>query len=482
MTDTSAAGLKRGVLGTGDILLVVVSAAAPLMVMVGVAPIALLVGGVGAPMTYLVAGIILTIFAVGFTTMSRYIANAGGFYAYIAHGLGRGAGITAALVALFSYNVIEIGLFGFLGLSAHDTFLDLSGIDLPWAAWALIGVAVVWYLGFRSIAFGAKVLAVLLTAETALLLMLAFAVLVKGGAHGIGFDSFRPAHFLTPANGSVLVIAFAAFIGFESTVIYRSEAKDPKRTIPRATYLAVAVLAVVYAFIVWSVTQAYGTAGLASAVAKDPVGLFFTTAQTYLGGWAVTLMHVLIVTSTIASLLAFHNAITRYTRSIADEGMLPRLLGSVHPRTGSPYVAGIVQTAVAAAVVTGFAVAGADPFKQLLIWVNTPGILGILLLQVAVAVSVPLYFRRTANNEGVWRTLIAPLVAAVGMTAALYLTVTHLELLTGASSTVNETLILSVVAVCVAGAAWALWLRRNRPQTYAAVAGDAIEATDAAAR
>jgi amino acid transporter len=475
MTDTSAAGLNRGILGTSDILFVVVSAAAPLMVMVGVAPIALLVGGVGAPTAYLVAGLILTIFAVGFTTMSRYIANAGGFYAYIAHGLGKGAGITAALVALFSYNVIEIGLFGFLGLSAHDTFLDLVGIDLPWAAWALIGVAVVWYLGFRSIAFGAKVLAVLLTAETGLLLMLAVAVLVKGGAHGIGFDSFRPANFLTPANGSVLVIAFAAFIGFESTVIYRSEAKDPKRAIPRATYLAVALLAVVYAFIVWSVTQAYGTAGLASAVAKDPVGLFFTAAQTYLGDWAVALMRVLIVTSTIASLLAFHNAITRYTRSIAGEGILPRLLGSVHPRTGSPYVAGIVQTAVAAAVVIGFAVAGADPFKQLLIWVNSPGILGILLLQVAVAVSVPVYFRRTANDEGVWRTLIAPLVAAVGMIAALYLTVTHLELLTGASSTVNQTLVLSVVAVCLAGAAWALWLRRNRPQTYAAVAADAAE-------
>lgn len=240
----------------------VVSAVAPLMVMVGVA----LVGCVGAPTTYLCAGIVLTLFAVGFTTMSRYIANAGGFYAYITQGLGKGPGATAALVALFSYKATQIGLFGLLGLSAHDMFLNLAGIDLPWGAWAPIGVVVIWYLGFRSIDFGAKVLAVLLTAETAILL-LAFAILFKGGADGIGFDSFRPSNFLTPANGSVLTIAFAAFIGFESTVIDRSEAKDPGRTNMRATYLAVALLAIVYAFIVWSIVQAYGAGAIVSAAA-----------------------------------------------------------------------------------------------------------------------------------------------------------------------------------------------------------------------
>jgi amino acid transporter len=483
MTEPAATGLKRGALGTGDILFIVVSAAAPLMVMVGVAPIALLVGGVGAPTTYLFAGVTLTVFAVGFTTMSRHVSNAGGFYAYIRHGIGPGAGVTAALVALFSYNVLEIGVFGLLGISAHDTFKDLLGIDLHWAVWALIGVALVWYLGFRSIDFGAKVLAVLLTAETALLLVLAFAILFQGGAHGIGFDSLHPSNFLTSGNGTVLPMAFAAFMGFESTVIYRSEARDPRRTIARATYLAVGFLAVVYAFIVWSIVQAYGADGILPAAANDPVALFFTAANTYLGGWAVDLMHLLIVTSVLASLLAFHNAITRYTRAIAEEGMLPRILGAVHPRTRSPYVAGIVQTALATVVVVGFAVAHADPYRQLLIWVNTPGVLGILVLQVAVAVSVPVYFRRVPNDEGRWRTVVAPLLAVAGMVAALYLTSSHLELLTAASSTVNRTLQLSVVAACVAGVGWALWLRRNRPEVYAAVAADAVEKeTDGAVR
>ena len=474
MAETTTTDLKRGALGTADIVFIVVSAAAPLMVMVGVAPYALLVGGIGVPAAYLFAGATLTIFAVGFTTMSRYVTNAGAFYAYITHGLGKTAGIVSALLALFSYNVLEIGVFGLLGVSAHNTFQDLWGIDVPWPVWALGGVALVWFLGFRSIDFGAKILAVLLTAETGLLLLLAFAILFRGGANGIGLDSFHPGSMFTTGIGSVLPIAFAAFMGFESTVIYRSEAKEPKRTIPRATYLAVGILAVTYAFIVWSIVQAFGANAVGQIVAKDPVSLFFIAAQTYLGDWAVTLMHLLILTSIIASLLAFHNAITRYTRAIADEGMLPRRLGAIHPRTRSPYIAGIAQTVLAAVVVLGFALAGADPYTQLLIWVNTPGVLGILLLQVAAAVSVPIYFRRTANSEGIWRTVVAPVVAAAGMLVALYLTLTHLSLLTGASDAVNRVLAWSVVVVCLAGVAWAMWLRRRRANVYAAVAADAV--------
>lgn len=475
MSDTARTALKQGALGTPGIVFIVVSAAAPLMVMVGVAPIAILVAGVSAPTIYLAAGITLTVFAVGFTTMARHVTNAGGFYAYITRGLGRVAGTTAALLALFSYNALEIGVFGLLGVSAHNTFLDVLGIDVHWAVWAIAGVAVVWYLGFRSIDIGAKVLAVLLTAETGLLLLLAVAVLVQGGADGIGLDSFRPSNFLTTETGTALPIAFAAFMGFESTVIYRAEAKNPERTIPRATYLAVACLAVVYGFIVWSVVQAFGADGVLPAAASDPVGLLFAATDIYLGGWAVTLMQFLMVSSIVASLLAFHNAITRYTRAIAEEGMLPEALAAVHPRTRSPYVAGIVQTVLAAAVVLGFAVAGAAPFAHLLIWVNTPGVLGILLLQVIAAVSVPVYFLRSSHTESAWRTRVAPLVAAAAMTGALCLTVTHLELITAASSAVNLVLVLSVVAVCVGGMVWAFWLRRNRPEVYAGIAAEPDE-------
>jgi amino acid transporter len=366
-------------------------------------------------------------------------------------------------------------MYGLLGVSAHETAKALLGIDIPWPLLALAGVALVWYMGFRSVDFGAKVLGVLLVAESGILLLLAAAILVKGGAHGLGFDSFTPPHVFTGGTGTVLAMAFGAYIGFESTAIYRSEAREPRRTIPRATYIAVGFLALFYAFVVWAIIQAYGAESVLAAAAQDPVGLFFTAADQYLGSWASTAMHLLMITSVVATLLAFHNAITRYTVAISKDGMLPRSLGEIHPRTRSPYVAGIAQTVLAAAVVLGFALAGADPYLHLLIWVNSPGVLGIVLLQVAVAIAVPVFFRRIRHGESAWRTLVAPILSASGMIAALFLMIKYIALVTGASPTVNLVLVLTVPVVCAAGLAWALWLRRARPEVYARVAADESE-------
>ncbi|MFB7980887.1 APC family permease [Streptomyces vinaceus] len=464
--------LRRAALGTADISFFVVSAAAPLTVMAGVAPVAILLGGIGAPAGYLLAGLTLAVFAVGFTTMSRHVRSGGAFYAYITRGLGKRVGIGAALLALVGYNGMEIGVYGLLGTTTADTAHALAGLDVPWLPVSLAGLALIWYGGFRSIDFGAKVLGVLLVAETGILVLLAAGVLLKGGAHGLSLGSFAPGAVLVPGTAAVLAFAFAAFTGFESTVIYRREARDPDRTIPRATYIAVAFLGLFYAFIVWTVIQAFGAEEVVAAAAEDPGGLFFAAITTYVGPWAADLMHLFIVTSVIASLLAFHNAINRYALALAEEGVLPAALGRVHPRHRSPYRAGLAQTALGAVIVLAFALAGADPYQQLLLWVNTPGMIGLMALMLLAAIAVPVYFRRTAHTEGPWRTVVAPVAAAVLLTVAICLVVSKVGLFTMASTTVNTVLVALVPAVFLAGLGLAHRLKTRRPETYARFAAE----------
>ncbi|WP_399924580.1 APC family permease [Streptomyces kanamyceticus] len=470
--ERSAPTLRTGSLGTADITFFVVSAAAPLTVMAGVAPVALTLGGIGAPVGYLLAGVTLTVFAVGFTAMSRHVRGDGAFYAYITRGLGRPAGIAAALLAMLGYNGMETGVYGLLGTATQDTAHALFGADIPWLPVSLAGLLLIWYGGFRSIDFGAKLLGVLLVAETGILVLLAGGVLVKGGADGLSLAGLAPGNVLVPGTAAVLACAFAAFTGFESTVIYRREARDPNRTVPRATYIAVAFLGLFYAFVVWTVIQAFGDEQVVKAASDDPAGLFFSAITTYVGAWAADLMHVLIVTSVLASLLAFHNAINRYSLALAEEGVLPKALGRVHPRHRSPYVAGAAQTVLGAAVVLAFAAAGADPYQQLLLWVNTPGMIGLLTLQLLAAVAVPCYFRRVSHQEGVLRTVVAPVVATVLLGVALVLVVTHVDLFTGASPLVNTLLVALVPAVLVLGVALAWRLRRSRPEVYANFAAE----------
>ncbi|GLX00405.1 hypothetical protein Misp02_44910 [Microtetraspora sp. NBRC 16547] len=227
--------LERDAIGTWDLVFFVVAAAAPLTVMAGIAPIGLAVAGPGAVSGYLIAGLALLLFSVGFTSMSRHIKNAGAFYAYIAEGLGKPAGVGAALVALISYNGIGIGLYGAFGFFAATTVADLTGLDLPWWAWALAGVALVWFLGFRRVTVSAKVLGYALLAEVLVLVVLAIAVLVKGGPEGFSMASFAPSNVFTGGLAGALAVTFGAFIGFEATAIYGEEVRNAGRAVRRAT-------------------------------------------------------------------------------------------------------------------------------------------------------------------------------------------------------------------------------------------------------
>ncbi|MFI6585600.1 APC family permease [Embleya sp. NPDC050493] len=473
---TSGTTLRRDAIGTWDLVFFVVAAAAPLTVMAGVAPIGIAVAGPGAVAGYLIAGIALALFAVGFTAMSRHVNNAGAFYAYIAQGLGRPAGVGAALVALVAYSGIGIGLYGAFGFFAHTTGDDLLHLDLPWWIWTLASVALVWLLGFRQVTLSAKILGVALGAEVLILSVLAVAVLAQGGPEGFSVEPFRSDNIFTDGFAGALSITFGAFIGFEATAIYGEEARDAGRAVGRATYIAVGFLAVFYTFIAWIVVTAYGPSLVTGAARENPPALVFAATDEFVGASAVDVMNVLIVTSSFAAILAFHNAANRYFFALGREGVLPRPLARVHPVHRSPWVAGAVSTALSVVIIAGFALAGLDPFLKLLIWLNSPGIIGVMALQALCSFAVVgFYLRRPELPGSLWVRIIAPLLGGLVLTAATWLAVDHMDLLTAADTTTNLVLLLPLPIVFAAGVLLALRLRATDPARYARLTTDVEE-------
>lgn len=468
--------LRRGVLGTGGLVFMVVAAAAPLTVMAGIAPLALMIGGVGAPVAYLAAGAVLVVFAVAFTRMTRHVSGGGAFYAYIAKGLGRGWGLAAALLALVAYNTLQIGVYGLFAAQTRAALADLFGIDVPWPVIALVALAMVLVVAWLGIDVGAKVLGVLLVLESGILVLMAAGVFARGGASGVDGASFAPAAVFNPGMGGALAFAFAAFMGFESTVLYRREARDPERTIPRATYFAVGFMALFYCVVLWSVVIGFGSDEVVRAASGNVAGLFFAATETYVGPWAATLMRLLVISSVYASQIAFHNAITRYTLALSQDGVLPAWIGRVHPRFGSPYLASAVQTVIAVVVIGGFALAGADPVTGLLLWVNTPGVVGILVLQALTAISCAVYFLRRDRAASTPATLTTAVVSAVLLAVATYVLIDNVGLLTNAPASVNAVLVGIVPATLLVGGVLAVWLRGRRPETYARV-GEGADTT-----
>lgn len=455
----------RRTLSTPKIVFLVIAAAAPLAAMVGTVPLAFAIGdGPGVPAMFAFAGITLLCFSVGYAAMSRRIVNAGGFYTYIGCGLGRIPAVGGGLVAVVAYNTATVGLVGAFAYFAQLVAAS-HGWNIPWEWWGAGGILVMAVFGYRQIDISARVLSVLMVGEVAILAVLDAAILLRKHGSALPATSFSPHTVFAAGIGVSMMFAFISFIGFESAALYGEESRNPKRSIPLATYLSVIIIAVFYAFTSWSAVGAVG-AGRVKNVANQQLGnLFFQLSGDYLDQTATTIMQVLLCTSLFAGMLALHNASNRYMFVLGRDRVLPRWLDAVHGKHGAPHRASLVQTGFTVVMVAAFAAAGLDPYVNLATAMLGVGTLGIVVLQASAALSVLGFFRRDPERHW-WRTTLAPLLGVAGLATSAVLLVRNFPVLTGTSNVVVNSLPWLILACAVGGACYALWLRSARPRRY----------------
>jgi amino acid transporter len=436
-----------GRLGPAAIVFMVVAAAAPLTVVAGTVPIGIAAGnGAAYPASYIVCTAVLLLFAVGFTAMARHIPGAGAFYTYIARGFGRHTGLGAAFLALLSYTAVQGAVYGYIGAAINDLITSHGGPAVPWYAYALAMMAVVATLGYRHIELSGKVLGVLLVCEVGIVLVIDAAVIGRGGADGLSTAALHPGNFFAGAPGIALIFAIAGYIGFEATAVFRDEARDPARTIPRATYLALLLIGGFYALTSWAMVSAWGDAGAVEVATDNPAGMITETASRYVGSVAGDLVQILLITSLFAALLSFHNVLARYIFSLGNTAALPSWCGRSHVRHASPHIASAVQTVSALVLVIASAVAGLDPVTQVFAWYAGVSSVGIVALMTLTSAAVVVYFRRTRLDTRTWHTLVAPGLGFAGLAVLLVMTAMNLPLLVGGSGT-----LAGVIGVLLAG-------------------------------
>lgn len=468
--DQPAGHLRKDTIGLAQIVFFVIAAAAPLTAVVGATPGAFAFGnGAGVPGAFILSGLLYLLFSFGYAAMSAHMTNAGAFYAYVSQGLGRPLGVGGAMIAIVAYNGIQIALYGAIGLYIGQAATAHGGPDIPWWVYSLALTLVVYLCGMRRVDFSGKVLGVLMAAEITVLLVLDGAVILSGGGpDGLSLAPFSPALVFSPRLGISLVFVIAAYIGFEATAIFSEEARDPKRTVPLATYIAVGAITAVYALSSWSVTVAYGTGAIQEAANRDPTHLYFAVSDRLVGTAWTELMNILLITSIFASILALHNAASRYFFAIGREGLVWRALAVTHPRHQSPYRAGLLQTVIAVVAILLSAAAKLDPFAEVFSYGSAIGTVGMLSLQALVALSVIAFFRRTRLDTRLWNTVLAPAASFAGLGYCLYLVVGNMALMSGSDSPLITLGIPALVAAAAAiGVISALRLKKSDPKGYA---------------
>ena len=384
-------------------------------------------------------------------------------------------------MALLAYTFLQVGLYGALGPAAASQAAAHLGVHGPWWAFALGAWAIVAVLGLLRVDVTGKILGVLLCAEIAVILAETAGGLASPAGGRLAPGTLSPSA-LTRGGfstfGVLAVVAVLGFVGFEQAPVLAEEARNSRRTVPAATYLALGAIAIVYAGASWAMAVRKGQGHVVATAGQQGPGLLFGLAG---NGFLSQAAPCLFVTSLFAAALAFHNCVWRYAFALAlgRENVLPAALGRTG-RNSVPRAASAVQSVTGLIAIAISALAGISPMNGLFFGLGTTGGFGILILLAVTAIAVIAFFARDRRGETTWRRLAAPALAAVLLTVIVVLAAMHYGTLLGVApgSPAAWALPASYAAVAAAGITWGLVLRSRRPSVYQVIGLGA----DAAAR
>ncbi len=457
---TSGTTLKKNSLGFLGIAFFLIAAAAPMGVFIGGSPVVFAMIGPQAPLLYLLVSGLVALFAVGYLRMSRHIPNAGGFVSYVARGLGdRAAGAVAGIV-IVCYGSFMVGIYTQYTVFFTQFLSTTLGIDLP--AWVCIVVTlvIITILSMRGVDLNMRVLTALLAFEFLVIAIFVIGILIARPGQDPSLTSFDPTQLAQPALGVAIIFVFGAFAGFEATAVFAEEAREPRKTIPRALYFLVFFMAAFFAVSTWAVSYGIGPDAVRDAAAENLAGVMFDLAGATAGEWLAVLMQIMVIVSFLAMLLGFQNLFLRYLFTLGRAEFLPKRLSTLS-RAQSPSIAAFVIALVLGAILLAAYATGADPMGVIFAWSISLGSVSFVTAMTITGVAIVAFFFRERRERGMWGTRIAPITAAVLTMIVLFLSVSNYDSLLGASDAAAWLTLLAIPIAMVAG-----WVRVTvRPTT-----------------
>lgn len=451
-------GLARKSVGTPSLTALGISASAPMTVLAGsvVATFATTEVG-GVPFSFLLLLVPLFLVTVGLVTFSRDISHVATFYAFLARGLGRIAGTAGAAVSLIAYNAIQISLYGLFGGVTSSLYGGL------WWVWALAAWAVVGLLGVRRVKLNTRVVGVVAFSQILVIGLFIAAGLSDPAAPGASLAPLSPTELFVPGLGGVLAFSIAAFIGFESIVVYREEARE-HNVVRRAAYGTVVFLGLFYAVASWALVAAVGSTSIIQ-VAQDPAAdLPFAILDDSYNSLVSSFGRGVFLLSIIAAMVAFHNVVARYVFGLSREGVLPMSWSVTGGAAGGVPVGGsVAQSATALVTIILFAGAGADPIAVMFTVLSTIAALGVVSLLVGSCAAVIRFYALMTERPSVWQWLVAPAVGGISLGVVLVVTIAN------TTGFLQWSIPLLIAAVGLGGAIWSAILRSRRPSVYNAI-------------
>jgi len=416
----SSGGLRSGQLGTADLTVSTIANIGPGIDFYFAFGVIAVTAGVAAPLTILAAGVAVVFLASTVAEFTKVEPSAGSFITYVESGLGRRAGVATAVLVAVGYTVAMAGVFTMSGGMVAMTIAHYSSWSIPWGPLSLVlTVGAIW-LTARGVRLSTTAVGVAVVVQVAVMVAVCAVVLAQERGH-LSSAPFSWSHLSGGLTGlsAGFPLALYMFIGWENGPALAEECRTPRRTVPRALYLAIAIGAGL--FVLFAYATVIGFHDDVRSIGRSSVP-FLTVADHALSG-ASSVAWIAGIVSVLAALVAGCSSQARMIFDGGREGFLPAWVGRVRRRDDTPVNALIAMAVIGLGVIGAWWIShvlgvGTGSMNPVGLYAecSTMGTIVILVVYVLTAASLPVFmWRRHRAEFAPVRHVVIPVLGSISL-------------------------------------------------------------------
>jgi amino acid transporter len=421
-----------------------------------------LTAGVAAPLTIIVAGIAIALLGNTLSQFSRAHPSTGGFISYVGKTFGGTSAVTTALLCGAGYIIAISSVLAICGGYLSIVLQYYFNVDIPWGIFSVVFTAGAVLMMVRGVAVSTKLAGLFFGFEMLVLIVVSVAAIIKNGGHlsGVPFD---PSHITNGFSGLAagFPLAVYLFIGWENSAALAEETGNPRRNVPRAVFLSVALM--VTGYILYSYATATGFKYNVTALSSAEIP--FINVSHDIAAWLALIAYLAGITSTLGVLISAVNSQSRLIFNAGREGLLPRWLGRVHPRRRTPVNAIFAFVIIAAVIIAVWALlhliggdSGSMNALNFFVESSTMGTILVLVVYFLSNLALPFYYRRYRPQEfNVIKHAVLPVLGMVAIGVPVY------YLVKPGQEAPYDWFPYAALGVIVVSVAYAIWLSRRDP-------------------
>jgi len=383
-------GLVR-VIGTGAVGLSVVNlvVGAGIFVLPGIVAAEL---GSAAIIAYLICSVTVGLVFLCFAEVGSRITRSGGAYAYIEEAFGPFAGFIASILFWFGWSALADAAITVIMVDSIALMFPILEEPVPRAVLIVAVLAFLAVVNIQGVSAGVNLFIFNTLAKLVPLLLLLVVGLFAIDVKNLVIPEWPSASSVA----STTIILFYAFTGAESALSTSGEIKNPANTVPMGLLLGLCGILLLYVGL-----QTVSQGVLGPELANNSKAPLVAVATEVFGDWGGKMLIVGAVISIYSTLSGDMLGGPRVIFASAQDDNLPKILGKVHPKYKTPYIAIIFF----ATVVAVFALSGT--FKYLAVVATG----SLLLIYLAVSIAVwRLRQRDGLPKEGEFKVPFGPVI------------------------------------------------------------------------